>query len=121
MYKIDPRLQEPIYSQIIVNIKENIYYERTAPGEKIPSVREMARLLVTNPNTVVKAYKELERENIIEVIQGRGTFIKQEALNNLKADKDEIRKVQKEIKDIVEKSKYKGISKEQLKKWIDEN
>lgn len=72
---IDPRANEPIYLQIVQGIKGATAKGVLAPGEKLPSVRELATEFAVNHNTVAKAYQELERDNVIEVIRGRGTFI----------------------------------------------
>ncbi|MBQ3422254.1 MAG: GntR family transcriptional regulator, partial [Romboutsia sp.] len=85
MIKIDPRSSTPIYEQIELGIKELILKGALKPNEKLPSVREMAGLLTTNPNTISKAYGELEREGIIETLRGRGTFV----TDNYKSKVDE--------------------------------
>ena len=58
-----------------MELKENIFKGILKPGDKLPSVREMASIITTNPNTVSKAYSELEREKIIETIRGKGTYV----------------------------------------------
>ncbi len=64
MINIDSRSSKPIYEQIIDGIKENVIRGILKPGDKLPSVRELAVMITTNPNTVSKAYKELEREKL---------------------------------------------------------
>lgn len=73
--KVDPRLGTPMYQQIIDGIREQVAREVLRPGEKLPTVRELAADISVNYNTVAKAYQELERENVIELVQGRGTFV----------------------------------------------
>lgn len=75
MLRIDPRSSTPIYEQIELGIKELILKGALKMGEKLPSVRELASILMINPNTISKAYGELEREGIIETLRGKGTFI----------------------------------------------
>ena len=75
MLKVDPRSSTPIYEQIELGIKELILKGALKAGEKLPSVREMSSILTINPNTISKAYGELEREGIIETLRGKGTFI----------------------------------------------
>jgi len=75
MLRIDPRSSTPIYEQIEFGVKELILKGALKGGEKLPSVREMASILTINPNTISKAYGELEREGIIETLRGKGTFI----------------------------------------------
>jgi GntR family transcriptional regulator len=79
----------PIYLQIVEQVKHKIAAGELSVGEKLPTVRQLATELEINPNTVVKAYTELERTGIIESKQGVGTFIKKEkgVLSNLERDK----------------------------------
>ncbi|WP_436664326.1 GntR family transcriptional regulator [Alicyclobacillus acidoterrestris] len=72
---MDPRSPVPMYQQIVESVKANVAKGILNPGDKLQSVRELSVELAINHNTVAKAYRELERENVIEVIRGRGTFI----------------------------------------------
>jgi GntR family transcriptional regulator len=72
---LDFDLAEPIYLQIINEIKRAIVRGEIAPGDKIPSQREMAQKLKVNPNTVQRAYIEMERIHLVETLRGQGTFI----------------------------------------------
>ena len=71
----DPRL---IYEQVKDGIRKLAYSGVLGPDEKLPSVREMAMKLAINPNTISRAYKELEQEGFLYTVAGRGTFINQE-------------------------------------------
>lgn len=75
MFSINPAASTPIYRQIIDQVKEKILLGAFSPGDKLPSVRELATQITINPNTIQKAYQELERQNIIVTVQGRGTFV----------------------------------------------
>lgn len=72
---IDSRSSTPMYQQMIDEIKARIAKGALAPESRLPSIRELASDLMINPNTIAKAYQELEREGVIEVIRGRGTFV----------------------------------------------
>jgi GntR family transcriptional regulator len=65
----------PIYLQITEQVKRSIALGVLAPGEQLPTVKQLAADLVVNPNTVARAYRELERDQIIETMPGRGSFI----------------------------------------------
>jgi GntR family transcriptional regulator len=65
----------PIYMQVIIQIKGYIANGLLVPGEKLPSVRKLSRQLGVNPNTVARAYQELEREGIIRTTRGIGAFV----------------------------------------------
>jgi GntR family transcriptional regulator len=72
---LDPKAGTPFYRQIIDQIKFGIASGRFAVGEQLPTVRSLAVELKVNLNTVAKAYKELEIQQVLETYQGTGTFI----------------------------------------------
>ena len=73
---IDYQDGRPIYEQIAENFKLQIYKGILQAGDQMPSVRSLAMELSTNPNTVQKAYTELERQGFIYTVKGRGNFVK---------------------------------------------
>ncbi len=75
MIQVDVRSRVPIYEQIINSIKQMSISGVLLPNEKLPSVRELAKDMTINPNTIQKAYQELERQGIIYIKRGQGTFI----------------------------------------------
>ena len=75
MVHLDYRDARPIYTQIIDGIKEQITTGVMMPGDKLPSVREMASSLAINPNTIQRAYRLLEFGGWIVTIPGKGCFI----------------------------------------------
>ncbi|MEK3733274.1 MULTISPECIES: GntR family transcriptional regulator [Paenibacillus] len=68
----------PIYLQIMTYLKKEIVIGKLRPGDKIPSVRELAAELQINPNTVQRTFQELEREGIVETRRGLGRFVTSE-------------------------------------------
>lgn len=72
---IDPASALPIYLQIVQQVKWRLATGALRPGDQMPSVRELARQLRVNPNTVAKAFTELEREQIVETRRGSGTYV----------------------------------------------
>lgn len=117
MINIDNKSSIPIYQQIVDEIKEQVIKGILQGGDKLPSVREMASIITANPNTISRAYSELERQNVIETIRGRGTYVtvdykpvmEKERLENLKGN----------IKKIIVEAKYMGISKEKILKIVE--
>ncbi len=73
--KIDTKSGVPYYRQILEQIKFSIARGALKPGEQLPTVRQLAVDLSLNPNTVIRAYRELEIENILDSQQGSGTFV----------------------------------------------
>ena len=74
-FKLDPKTGSPFYRQIIDQIKFDIATGNLKTGEQLPTVRSLAVELKVNLNTVAKAYKELEIQNVLATQQGTGTFI----------------------------------------------
>ncbi len=77
-FLIDTKSGVPFYRQIIEQIKFGIARGELAPGDRLPTVRQLAVDLSINPNTVVRAYRELEIEGVLATQQGSGTFIGQQ-------------------------------------------
>ncbi len=85
---IDYRDARPIYEQISERYKTLILKGVLEPGEQMPSVRSLAMELSTNPNTVQKAYAELERQGFIYTVKGKGNYVSgsKELMENKKAE-----------------------------------
>ena len=73
---VDPRSGVPIYLQVIEQVKRSVAIGILGAGEQLPTVKQLAVDLTINPNTVAKAYRELERDGVIETAPGRGSFVK---------------------------------------------
>lgn len=74
LFRLDPDSGVPFYQQVARQIKQMIATGALQPGDRLPTVRELASLLVLNPNTVAHAYSDLEREGVVETRRGQGTF-----------------------------------------------
>jgi GntR family transcriptional regulator len=116
MIDIDIRSREPIYEQLIQKIKELIFSGVLKPDEKLPSVRELATRLTINPNTIQKAYKELENQGYIYSARGRGNYVM--PINNMSKLKSYDQLLDK-ITELVKEANYVGISKESVINAID--
>jgi GntR family transcriptional regulator len=74
-FKVDPEDPRPLYVQIMDEVRRAVVGGALRPDEPMPSVRELAGELRLNPNTVQQAYRELERDGVIYVLRGRGSFV----------------------------------------------
>jgi GntR family transcriptional regulator len=74
---LDLKSRVPIYEQLVDKVKQLIIQGVIKPDEKLPSVRSLAQELTINPNTIQKAYRELEREGYIYSLPGKGSFVGQ--------------------------------------------
>ena len=75
MVHLDYRDAKPIYTQIVDNFRAQIASGILQPGDKLPSVRELAQNLSINPNTIQRAYRELEADGYIQTLPGKGCFV----------------------------------------------
>lgn len=116
MLKVDPRSSTPIYEQIQLGVKELIIKGALKNGDKMPSVRELSSILTINPNTISKAYGELEREGIIETLRGKGTFVTDNYRG--KVDERKMDYIFNELKKIILEAKCGGISEEEFIKIV---
>ena len=74
-FRIDPASRLPIYRQLGDQLREAVARGRLQAEERLPSVRDLSRALVINPNTVARVYNELEREGLLNIRQGLGVFV----------------------------------------------
>jgi GntR family transcriptional regulator len=93
-YRIDRRSGVATYVQIVQQTKQALRLGLLEPGDRLPTAREVVEATAINPNTVLKAYRELEREGLVEARRGLGTFVRrslgaQPADSPLRAELDE--------------------------------
>lgn len=115
LIQIDYKDKRPIYEQVIEKIQNLIVRGILPADEKIPSVRNLAIELSINPNTIQKAYQELERLGYIYTVKGRGNYVS--PASSWKKDRkddyfEELSSVTKELQAL-------GITKEEIKEFID--
>ena len=116
MFSIDIYSRIPIYMQIIQGVKQAILLKMISEGEQIQSVREFSVSAGINPNTVSKAYLELERQNLLTGAVGKGYFVAPGAYERLReASLQEAKKVFMDAKNRLLEN---GVSVETLQRWI---
>lgn len=111
MFELDMRNRKPIYEQLVDKLKELIINEVLKPDEQLPSVRALAQQLTINPNTIQKAYRELENQGFIYSQKGKGSFVNP---SNFAKDEDKIMEIKAEIERLVLEAFYLGVSAEDL-------
>ncbi|MEU6469827.1 GntR family transcriptional regulator [Streptomyces massasporeus] len=84
-YRIDRRSGVATYVQIVQQTKQALRLGLLEPGDRLPTAREVVEATAINPNTVLKAYRELEREGLVEARRGLGTFVRK-SLSTAPAD-----------------------------------
>ncbi|MBQ7920987.1 MAG: GntR family transcriptional regulator [Clostridia bacterium] len=104
---VDLRDRKQLYEQLIDNIRHLILSGEIKPGEKLPSVRNLAKELGINPNTIQKAYNELEREGVILTLPGRGSVVLTET-DELR--RKQLEKIEETLTGIAREAEMTGIT-----------
>jgi len=104
-----------IYEQIIEGIKKMLIRGEFKPGDKLPSQREMAQKLEVNPNTIQRAYREMEVMGLTESRRGIGTYIKEDG-NLVKGIKEEM--AERSVKNFKREMESLGFSPPEIKDWL---
>lgn len=115
MFVIDVMSRTPVYEQIIGQVKEWVLTGILKEGDKLPSVRGLSVKLSINPNTIQKAYTELDRTGIIITVPGKGSFIASEAVKIVSANS---REKTDELASIVKELAYANVSLDELIKLV---
>jgi GntR family transcriptional regulator len=111
-FHLDLHSGVPVYRQIIDQVRGAIASGALASGDQLPTVRQLAVDLAINPNTVVRAYRELELGGLLETHQGTGTFISTQQFPN--ADAERQRQLSQIVADAVARAGASGFTVEQL-------
>lgn len=119
MVSINKTSSKPYYEQLMLGIKEDILSGLLQSGDRLPSVREMARQLMMNPNTVSKAYKLLEAQEVIVTVKGKGTYVKK--IDTTLRDEYQIQKIKKKFDELIIDANYLNVQKEEMCQWLDES
>ncbi|MBN6885838.1 GntR family transcriptional regulator [Cytobacillus horneckiae] len=117
MLELDLRSRKPIYEQLVDKIKELIIIEVMKPDEQLPSVRSMAQELAINPNTIQKAYRELENQGYIYSVKGKGSFV---SPATPQPDIEKLIQVKKELAKYLSEAMFLGMPSEEIINLIKE-
>jgi GntR family transcriptional regulator len=117
LFRPNPALGVPIYLQLMEQVKHAIETGALRPGEQLPGIRPLAEELVINPNTVAKAYRELEHEGIIELRHGAGAFVSASARGKKAADT--LRAGQAIVAAAIERLRERGLSDEEIRRLFE--
>ena len=98
-HRLNPASGTPLYLQLVDHLKHSIATGAIRAGEQLPSVRRMAEDLLINPNTVVRAYRDLESEGIVELRHGSGVFVRE----SVSAQAELMKKAQPIVRSLVDR------------------
>ncbi|MGE5561393.1 MAG: GntR family transcriptional regulator [Chloroflexota bacterium] len=117
-FHIDPSSGTPIYRQIFDQVRQAVAGGTLRPGDRLPSVRDLAIELAVNPNTIAKAYQELERGGVIETPRGRGSFIADASPGLSRTER--LRRLAPALERLAAEAYHLGVSDEELLKLLAE-
>ena len=117
MFLVNPKSKQPLYEQLVEQLRRQLFLGAAGAGQALPSVRQLATELGVNPNTVQKAYRRMEAEGMIVSVPGKGSFISDDLADMLKKQRDEQReKTRQQIRTCREM----GLDRDAIKKLTDE-
>jgi GntR family transcriptional regulator len=117
LFRPNPSTGVPIYLQLMEQVKHGIETGALRSGDQLPGIRPLAEELVINPNTVAKAYRELEHEGVIELRHGAGAFVSGTA--GARKITDKLRGAQRLVADAVEKLHARGVTDEEIRRLFE--
>ena len=117
IFTLNPSSGQPVYLQLMQQIRLAIETGVLWPGEALPSVRTLAQDLVISPNTVVKAYSELQHEGLIELRHGSGAYVS--TRRSRKSKSDRLRQAQERVRGLVDKLRHEGLSEEEIHRLVE--
>ena len=118
MFQLDLKSRESIYEQIINQMKELIVSGVLKEDEKLPSVRELSKILTVNPNTVQKAYRELERQGSVYTVAGLGCFAA--SMKDVKRDEAAISQLTETLRSTLRQLTYLGFTKDETASLLEQ-
>ena len=117
LFRPNPASGVPIYLQLMEQVKHAIATGALRPGEQLPGMRKVAEELVINPNTVAKAYRELEHGGLVELRQGAGAFVSERAPS--KKDAERFRAAQAAVATTIEKLRAQGVANDDIRRLFE--
>jgi len=117
LFRPNPSSGVPIYLQLMEQVKHAIETGALRPGEQLPGIRPVAEELVINPNTVAKAYRELEHEGVIELRHGAGAFVAEQAQGRKGTDR--VRAAQPLVAELVQRLRARNLSDDEIRRLIE--
>lgn len=117
-FHVDVRSGVPIYMQILNQVKRATASGLLKPGDQMPSVRELALELTVNPNTIAKAYQELERDGVIKTVRGIGTFVAEKEVKIVHEER--VKVLLTAIDKVLIEAHHLGFSEDEVRQFIDD-
>ncbi|WP_047814811.1 GntR family transcriptional regulator [Rhodopirellula islandica] len=117
-FTVDPSNGVPIYSQIVRQVKFAVAEQTLRPGQLLPSVRQLSQQLAVNPNTVARAFQDLQSEGVIETLRGRGVVVCKGAVERCRKQRQSI--LAERLSAVLTEALQAGLSAKEVRKLVDE-
>lgn len=117
MITVDYKDKRPLYEQLAANITEMALSGELKPHEQLPSVRQLAVSMGINPNTIARAYGELERRGVIYSVMGKGSYVNDDLAFVIE---EKNRKIEEKLRVSIKEAKNNGLAKERVEKIVGE-
>ncbi len=114
LFKLNPTSGQPLYLQLMQQVRHAAETGALRDGDQLPGIRTLAEELVVSPNTVAKAYSELEHEGLLEMRQGSGAFVCVKRRTRLLAD--HLYAARAKVKDLIEELRERGLQDEEIRR-----
>jgi len=115
--QIDPSDGLPIYDQIVRQVKFAVARKAIRPGERVPSVRELARDLAINPNTVARAYQQLQADGVLASVRGMGLEVAAGALEHCCQERRKL--IQARVRQTLIEAQHSGLGDDELRQLLE--
>lgn len=115
---VDPSNGVAIYSQIVRQVKFAVAEQTLRPGQLLPSVRQLSQQLAVNPNTVARAFQDLQSEGVIETLRGRGVVVCKGAVERCRKQRQSI--LADRLSAVLREALQAGLSAKEVRKLVDE-
>ena len=116
-FTVSPTATQPLYVQLTQQIRHAIDLGVLQPGDLLPGIRTLAEELVVSPNTVVKAYADLQHEGLLEMRQGSGAFVAER--RPTKAKTERLRQAQERVRALVERLRGEGFDEDEIQRLVE--
>jgi len=116
-FRLNPTSTQPLYLQLTQQIRHAVEIGELQPGDVLPGIRTLAEQLVVSPNTVVKAYADLESDGVLEMRHGAGAFVA--GRRRTKDRSDRVRQAQERVRALVERLGDDGFSEDEIQRLVE--
>jgi len=113
-FKLTPTTGQPLYLQLMQQIRHAVESGALLDGDQLPGIRTLAEELVVSPNTVVKAYSELEHEGLLELRQGSGAFVT--VKRRARARTDDVHEARRRVGELIRALREEGLREDEIRR-----